>query len=75
MTELTAIPPHSLIIRSKENAQSQEEDDNSHQAFKNVEGTEDHTERLLSIPLETPLQIFIYPFHANTDQICPHARF
>lgn len=75
MTELTAIPPHSLIIRSKENAQSQEEDDNSHQAFKNVEGTEGRTERLLSIPLEPPLQIFIYPFHANTDQICPHARF
>lgn len=75
MTEVTVILPHSLIIRSKENAQSQEEDDNSHQAFKKVEGTEGRTGRLHSIHLEPPLQIFIYLFHANTDQICPHARF
>lgn len=57
MTESTVLPTHSLIIRSKESAQSQEEDDNPHQAVKIVDETEGRTGRLLSIPLEIRLRI------------------
>ena len=74
MTELTVLPPHSLIIRSKVNAQSQD-GGNPHQAVKNFDGTEGRTGRLLSIPLESPLQIFIYLLRADTDQIYTHVRF
>lgn len=66
---------NSLILRSKENTRSQDETDDPHQAVKKAHETEGRTGRLLSIPLEIRLQIFINLFRADKDQICPHARF
>lgn len=73
MTEVTIIPPHSLIIRSKENAQSQEEDDNSHQAFKKLRDRRPHRETPF-YPFGTPIANFHLPIprkHRPNLSPCP----
>ncbi|MCJ1344163.1 hypothetical protein MMC31_002366 [Peltigera leucophlebia] len=62
------------LIQSMENPQSQEENDNPHQAIKPVDKTEGPTGSLLAMPAEIRQQIFGYLLCADKTKNCPHDR-